>query len=143
MYELPANRTPADLRKSTPAATYPSTLAPGYGLHMTQGGGNLRWRRITRTMQKRWPIVAGVVVVCMALLAITVFSLKNTYQATSRIEILPPAGPEAVSLHDQASSQSTTQDDYFQTQLEILQGDALAYAVVERLHLDQNPEARR
>ncbi|HWG58392.1 MAG TPA: polysaccharide biosynthesis tyrosine autokinase [Candidatus Acidoferrales bacterium] len=141
MYELPFSRTPADLRKATPQGNYPAPMGPGYSSHMHGGGDNLHWKRVTRTLEKRWPIVAAVVVVCMALLAVVVFSLKNTYEATARIEILPPAAPEAISLNQQqAPEAATTQDDYFQTQLEILQGDALAYDVVKQLHLDQNPE---
>lgn len=143
MYELPFHRMPVDLRKADTQSGQPVPAPsgyPGYAFLPMRGGENLHWKRITRTLEKRWPIIAAVVVVCMALLTVVVFSLKNTYEATARIEILPPAGPEAVSLNQQQAPQTMTQEDYIQTQLEILQGDGLAQAVVKDLHLDQNPE---
>jgi len=71
------------------------------------------------------------------LLLLVVLLLSTTYESKTVIEIEPPSTP-ATTVSDQ-SVQSGTQQDYIDTQLEILKGDYLALVVIRDLHLDQNP----
>jgi polysaccharide biosynthesis transport protein len=138
MHDMMLNHGPlADRRFAADQTIYP-TVAPGYGFRVREE--NLHWKRFIRTLKKQWRTIARFVVVFLAVLAAVVFMMSDTFEATARIEIAPPASPEAVSLRDQPGQVSPTSTDYFQTQLEILKSDGLALSVIQSMHLDQNPE---
>jgi polysaccharide biosynthesis transport protein len=137
MQQVGLNRLP-DPRQLAGPVEYP-LAAPPYPLAMRQANA-VQWRRIVHSIQKRWRTALVFIVVFLAMLVLVLLFMKDTYEATARIEIAPPATPEALSLRDQAVQVSATGQDYFQTQLEILKSDALALSVIQNLHLDQNPE---
>lgn len=138
MHDITLNQLPPmDERNLVLPRQYP-WVSPGYALNVRHD--NLQWKRVSRTLQKHWRTIAGFSVVFLAVLGTVLSFMHDTYEATARIEISPPASPEAVSLHDQNVQESSPNEDYFQTQLEILKSDGLALTVIQNLHLDQNPE---
>jgi capsular exopolysaccharide synthesis family protein len=66
-----------------------------------------------------------------------VLLLHNTYEAHATLEIAPAVN-ETVSIHDSAMPISPTQQDYLDTQSEILRSDYMALKVIRDLKLDQN-----
>jgi succinoglycan biosynthesis transport protein ExoP len=137
MHDIMLNHLPLVDRRYIEPSPYPM-MAPGYGFRVRED--DLHWKRFVRTLQKQWRTIARFVAVFLTVLAAVVFFMSDTYEATARIEIAPPASPEAVSLRDQPGQASPTSTDYFQTQLEILKSDGLALSVIQNLHLDQNRE---
>ena len=120
---------------------YPENYPPLPGGYAYRGReDNLQWKRFVRTLQKQWRTILRFVIIFMAVLAVIVFFMSSTYEASARIEIAPPATPEAVSLSQQPEPASSPSPDYFQTQLDILKGDGLALSVIQNLHLQTNPE---
>lgn len=137
MRDIILNRSPLAERPYMAPEGYP--LLPGnYGSRGRED--NLQWKRFIRTLQKQWRTILRFVFIFLAVLAAIVFFMTNTYEATARIEIAPPATPEAVSLNQQPEQIASPSTDYFQTQLEILKGEGLALSVIHNLHLESNPE---
>jgi capsular exopolysaccharide synthesis family protein len=64
---------------------------------------------------------------------------KDFYKPTARLEIAPP-GSGIKTLHEIESSGEADNQDYLETQVQILGSDALAVGVIRDLHLDKNPE---
>jgi len=137
MHDMIVNHSPLADRPYMSQGSYP-LRAGGYGFHVRDD--NLQWKRFIRTLQKQWRTIARFVAIFVVVLAAIVFFMTNTYEALARIEIAPPATPEAVSLSQQPEQVSSASTDYFQTQLEILKGDGLALSVIHNLHLEDNPE---
>ena len=138
MHDITLNQLPPyDERSLVIPRQYPA-ISPGYAFRARED--NLQWKRVSRILQKHWRTVAGFAVVFLAVLGTVLFFMHDTYEGTARIEISPPASPEAVSLHDQSVQASSPNEDYFQTQLEILKSDGLALSVIQNLHLEQNGE---
>jgi succinoglycan biosynthesis transport protein ExoP len=67
------------------------------------------------------------------------FLLKNVYQPTARLEI-DPLSSGIKTLHEIEDLSSNENQDYLETQAQILQSDALAVSVIRTLHLARNPE---
>ena len=67
------------------------------------------------------------------------FLLKNVYQPTARLEI-DPLSSGIKTLHEIEDLGSNENQDYLETQAQILQSDALAVSVIRTLHLARNPE---
>lgn len=133
MHDIILNHSPLD-RPSPEGYPLRST---GYGFRAHDD--NLQWKRFMRTLQKQWRVIVRFMAIFLIVLAAIVFFMTDTYEATARIEIAPPATPEAVSLNE-PQGQASSSADYFQTQLEILKGDGLALSVIHNLHLEDNPE---
>ncbi|HLV93831.1 MAG TPA: polysaccharide biosynthesis tyrosine autokinase [Candidatus Acidoferrales bacterium] len=137
MHDIILNHSPLADRPYMSPEGYP-LRATGYGFRAHDD--NLQWKRFMRTLQKQWRVITRFMTIFLVVLAVIVFFMTDTYEATARIEIAPPATPEAVSLNEQPEQASSSSADYFQTQLEILKGDGLALSVIHNLHLEQNPE---
>ncbi len=97
----------------------------------------VEWRRIEHILRRHWKasfaFVLGLEVI---LLAISML-LNNTYEAHARLEI-SPAASETMALRDSAPV-TPAQQDYIDTQSEILRSDYLTLKVIRDLNLDQNP----
>lgn len=124
------NRTNQVVRpeKFVPATFVPADLP---------GQRGIPWREAARILRKHWLVSLAFAIGLEALLVIVVLLLSTTYESKTVMEIEPPSTP-ATTVSDQ-SVQSGTQQDYIDTQLEILKGDYLALVVIRDLHLDQNP----
>ena len=95
------------------------------------------WRQIVRILRKHWKLPLAFILAVETGLAFLVFSLDNTYEGRATIEVETPA-VGGVTLGNGAPA-TTAQEDYLETQTEILKGDSLALGVIEELHLADNP----
>jgi capsular exopolysaccharide synthesis family protein len=96
------------------------------------------WEQAVRVLRKNvrlTVLVSGAVTLGVILLAL---SMKDVYQPVARLEIVP-LNSGIKSLQESEESQTTDQD-YLETQSQILRSDALATSVIRDLHLDKNPE---
>jgi capsular exopolysaccharide synthesis family protein len=98
------------------------------------------WEQVVRVLQKNlWfgLLLAGGLTGLIILYAVT---QRDFYRPTARIEISPP-GSGIKTLHEiESSSESDNNQDYLETQVQILSSDALAVSVIRDLRLDKNPE---
>ena len=92
------------------------------------------WQRYLRILEKQWRLGALLAGAIFIAIAIVTYSITPVYESTARLEIDPP-GSEAFSLPDNPRA---VDEDYRDTQSEILKSDALAIAVIRNLHLDHN-----
>jgi succinoglycan biosynthesis transport protein ExoP len=101
-------------------------------------GSEFHGRRILRVLRRNWYISLTFALTFIAAVIGATFLMKNTYESRARIEINPPE-IQAVAFHE-TPNRDENQQDYLETQSEILKSDELAIAVIQELHLDQNPE---
>jgi succinoglycan biosynthesis transport protein ExoP len=124
--------------RGTDAVIKPETFVPmKYVPADLPGQRGIPWREAARILRKHWLVSLAFAIGLEALLFLIVLLLSTTYESKTVIEIEPPSSP-ATTVSDQ-SVQSGTQQDYIDTQLEILKGDYLALVVIRDLHLEQNP----
>lgn len=119
-----------------PSAYQPSAHA--YVRPELDGTGGSAWREIVRVLHKHRTVAIAFALVVELAVAGVVFLMPNTYEVSSTIDVEPP-GQAAIGLQGDASVTTPSQQDYIDTQIEILQGDGLALNVISALHLDQNP----
>jgi succinoglycan biosynthesis transport protein ExoP len=129
---------PFDRGPIAPAPGFPYVGFPR-GNGAIAGSSQMRWRQFSRVIRRNWPLSLTFIVIFMVVLVIVLFAMKDVYEASARLQILPPPVSESVSLQ-QMPYQVQNQQDYFQTQIEILESDGLALSVIQHLHLDRNPE---
>ena len=107
---------------------------------LDQKGSTYTWERATLVLRKNGPlalVIAGVLT--LAVIAATLL-VKNVYKPTARLEI-DPISSGIKTLHEiDDDSSAIDNQDYLETQVQILQSDALAISVIRLLHLDRNPE---
>ena len=94
------------------------------------------WQRILQIIRKHWPLSVMFAAVTFGAIAIVTFSMTPSYEARAELEIDPP-GTEAFSLA--ANVNQFNEEDYRDTQTEILRSNELAIAVIRKLHLADNP----
>ena len=96
----------------------------------------MEWHHIERIIKRHWkPSLAFLLGLELILLTVVLF-LQTSYQSTATLEISPVVS-ENVGLHD-TSPITPTQQDYLDTQSEILRSDYLAIKVIRDLNLDHN-----
>ena len=100
------------------------------------GNQGVEWHQIQRILRRHWKPSLAFLLGIEAILLLVVFLLHNSYQATATLEISPVVS-ESVALHD-SSPITPTQQDYLDTQSEILRSDYLALKVIRDLSLDHN-----
>jgi polysaccharide biosynthesis transport protein len=115
--------------------TYPPSA---FNAESGQQHSEFDWERLARVIQKHWRLSFAFTLFVFIATLLIVFRMKDTYSPVSRIEIDPP-GSDVFSLKDLMTSQSDDQD-YVQTQIEILQSDELAIAAIRTLLLDKNAD---
>jgi succinoglycan biosynthesis transport protein ExoP len=113
----------------------PGRMDNPYVGYVTSG---YNWEQVLRVLRKNLRFVCGFAIVASALVAFFAFHIKDKYQPVARIEI-DPQGSEALSPRETESSFEYNQE-YLETQLQILQSDELALRVIRALHLDRNPK---
>lgn len=96
----------------------------------------MEWHQIQRIVRRHWKPSLAFVLGLEAILMAVVLLLHTTYQSTATLEIAP-AVSENVALRD-SSPITPTQQDYLDTQSEILRSDYLAIKVIRDLNLDHN-----
>jgi polysaccharide biosynthesis transport protein len=123
--------------RKTDVVTKPEAYVPlPYVPADLPGERGIPWREGARILRKHWVVSLCFALGLEALLLVIVLLLSTTYESKTVIEIEPPSSPQ-VSVSDNVAPTST-QQDYIDTQLEILRGDHLALVVIQDLHLDQN-----
>jgi succinoglycan biosynthesis transport protein ExoP len=115
-------------------------VAPRYGsvtrLDARENGG-IEWHHVQRILRRHWKPSLAFLLGIEIILLLVVILLHDSYQATATLEISPVVS-ENVGLHD-TSPITPTQQDYLDTQSEILRSDYLALKVIRDLNLDHNP----
>ena len=97
------------------------------------------WEQVIRVLRKN--LRFGLLVACGLTALVLLYALmqKDFYKPTARLEIAPP-GSGIKTLHEIESSIEGGSPDYLETQVQILDSDALAVSVIRELHLDRNSE---
>jgi capsular exopolysaccharide synthesis family protein len=93
------------------------------------------WQHCVRILEKHWRLSMLFAATIFSAIAIVTFSITPVYESTARLEIDPP-GSEAFSLA--TDNPNSNEEDYRDTQSELLRSDELAIAVIRKLHLDDN-----
>jgi succinoglycan biosynthesis transport protein ExoP len=96
----------------------------------------VEWHHIQRIVRRHWRPSLAFLLGLEAIVLLVVLALHTTYQSTATLEI-SPAVSENVGLRD-SSPITPTQQDYLDTQSEILRSDYLAIKVIRDLNLDHN-----
>jgi len=125
-------------RQDTGSSAYPSYVERMKTLRESaRADFEFTWEQALRVLKKNarlGQIVAGVAL----LLALLIVGLmQSTYQPTARIEIAPPASGVRT-LHEVESPADAENQDYLETQAQILKSDALAVSVIRQLQLDKD-----
>jgi succinoglycan biosynthesis transport protein ExoP len=97
------------------------------------------WEQAVRILSKnsRFALLLGSGF--MAVIVVAVLLMRDVYQPVSRLEIASPTSG-IKTLHEIESTTDAENQDYLETQAQILKSDALAVSVIRELHLDKNPE---
>jgi capsular exopolysaccharide synthesis family protein len=96
--------------------------------------------RLNAIYKYRYVVVTVFVLVMLGVLVRT-FTTTPMYRATTSVLIEDERGASIAGFNAQANSEYTQDPEpYFQTQLRILEGRELAGRVVDRLHLENEPE---
>lgn len=114
----------------------PTALAPGSPAALER---LFTWEQVQRVLQKNRRFALVFTLITTAAIAIAAFVIKDIYRPTARLEIDPP-GTGINALQEIEYTASTDNQDYLETQAQILQSDALAIGVIRDLGLDHNPE---
>jgi polysaccharide biosynthesis transport protein len=96
----------------------------------------VEWHHIQRIVRRHWKPALAFVLGLEAIVLLVVLTLPTSYQSTATLEISPVVS-ESVALRD-SSPITPTQQDYLDTQSEILRSDYLAIKVIRDLNLDHN-----
>jgi polysaccharide biosynthesis transport protein len=108
-----------------------------YSQPATVTNEGIPWRYILRIFRKYWKLSLAFALVLEIAIALLVFSLANTYESSATIEVEPPA--TGTSTANGLLAPAPVDQNYLQTQIELLQGDNLALDVIQELHLSENP----
>lgn len=101
---------------------------------------NALWGQIRKIIHKRYRLILKFALGLEVIFLLFVLFLPNKYTAHATLEISPEA-VDPVQLRDSSAPAATpTQQDYLDTQSELLRSDYLAMRVIQDLHLDQNSE---
>jgi polysaccharide biosynthesis transport protein len=125
------NNFPAPEDPSFKGQTY--WMVPG----QEQRGGS--WRDVSQVIRKHWKVAAVFAAALELVVLLAVLLMHNTYQAEARLEVSPP-GANMVGLQGGAPEPIQDENEYLDTQVEILRGAHMAAAVITDLHLSENPE---
>src|SRR5580704_378663 len=97
----------------------------------------MEWHHVQRILRRHWKPSLGFLLGLEVILLLVVIFLHDSYKATATLEISPVVS-ENVALRD-TSPITPTQQDYLDTQSEILRSDYLTIKVIRDLNLDHNP----
>jgi succinoglycan biosynthesis transport protein ExoP len=117
---------------------YPNSYGYGYGT----GGDDqkIHLRELWRTVRKRKWLIATITVIITTLVTIDMYRTKNTYQASTLIEI----GKDMTTLGRPGSIYGDDYDPFYmvniKTKMLMVKSHSLLEAVVTDKHLDQDPK---
>lgn len=102
----------------------------------------LTWEQAVRVLRKRRWLMVGVIGGLASVFVVVALLMPNIYQPIARVQIDPPGGGIST-LHEIEETRSEGDQDYLDTQVQILQSQGLAMRVIRALRLDNNPEFAR
>jgi capsular exopolysaccharide synthesis family protein len=113
-------------------------LAPRQGTLAFQEH-NYTWEQVLRVLRKH--ARSSLFLACLLSGLVFAYAMlqKDFYRPTARLEIAPP-GSGINTLHEIDSTLPVENQDYLETQVQILNSDALAMSVIRELHLASSPE---
>jgi succinoglycan biosynthesis transport protein ExoP len=97
------------------------------------------WEQVVRVLRKHSRLAVIVAAGLSWMVGIYASTQRDYYKPVARLEIAPPGGGIST-LHEIESPVESENQDYLETQVQILGSDALAVSVIRALHLDRNPE---
>lgn len=99
----------------------------------------LTWEQAVRVLRKRRWFLAAVIGGLTGAFVVAALLIPNIYQPIARVEIDPQGGGIST-LHEIEEARSESDQDYLDTQVQILQSQGLAMRVIRALGLDMNLE---
>jgi polysaccharide biosynthesis transport protein len=127
-------RARRDMNLAYPQPLHPSAVYWGASAGEPRG---VFWPNLQRVIMKHWKTSLVFALLLEMIFFAVVLVLHDTYEASATLEINPP-NAQTVSL-EQAAATPPGEQNYLDTQIEILRGDHLAWVVINDLHLQQNP----
>lgn len=100
---------------------------------------NFTWEQVVRVLRKHARLSVMSAVLLSGLAVAYAVLQKDYFTPTARLEIAPP-GTGFNALHEIDATSPSDNQDYLETQVQILRSDALAVSVIRDLHLDRSPE---
>jgi capsular exopolysaccharide synthesis family protein len=95
------------------------------------------WEQAVRVLRKNRTFALALAGGLTLLFLLASLSMKNCFQPVARLDIEPPtSGIKA--LHEIESTAEAENQDYLETQVQILKSDALAVSVIRELKLDKD-----
>jgi succinoglycan biosynthesis transport protein ExoP len=112
---------------------------PGGGIQATRIEPDYSWEQAVRVLRKRGRFVLVFAGFLILGIGVSTLLMKDVYQPTARL-VIDPVNSGIKTLNEIEDSRGTDNQDYLETQVQILQSDSLAVGVIRALHLDRNPE---
>jgi len=95
------------------------------------------WEQAMRVLRKNRRFAMGFAALVTILVGVAAYMMKDVYQPVARLEVDPPS--TGIFTLRELENAAENNQDYQETQAQILQSDALAMTVIRTLHLDKNP----
>ena len=105
----------------------------------TEAPSLLTWEQAIRVLRKRRWLIASLIGVLTSVFVVVALLMPDIYQPIARVQIDPPGGGIST-LHEIEETRSEGDQDYLDTQVQILLSQGLAMRVIRALRLDKNPE---
>lgn len=122
------------------AEVLPLRSLPGSNLDLrSEAPSLLTWEQAVRVLRKRRWLMVGVIGGLTSVFVAVALLMPNIYQPIARMQIDPPGGGIST-LHEIEETRSEGDQDYLDTQVQILQSQGLAMRVIRALRLDKNSE---
>ena len=107
--------------------------------HSAEGPSILTWEQAVRVLRKHRLFLIGSIGGLTALIVAVALLMRDVYRPIARLEI-DPLGGGITTLHEIQNPISEGDQDYLDTQVQILQSEGLAMRVIRALHLDENAD---
>lgn len=107
-------------------------------VYATRSSNFYHWEQVVRVLRNNSRFLIALALLTTALVAAYAYHLKDMYAPVARLQIDPP-GSAALSQREPDAGVESNQE-YLETQSQILQSDELATRVIRSLRLDQSPE---
>lgn len=123
-------------RGGPPETTPPSLVAP-IQLAPVRPTDTYNWEQAMRVLRKNQRFAISFAFLVTVLVGIAAYMMKDVYQPIARLEVDPPSS--GIFTLRELENAAENNQDYQETQAQILQSDALAMSVIRSLQLDKNP----
>jgi polysaccharide biosynthesis transport protein len=97
------------------------------------------WEQALRVLRKNLRLIVLFAGVLIAGIVLAAFLMRDTFQPVARVQVDPPNN-EISTLQEIEGTKTSNDQDYLETQAQILQSEGLAIRVIRVLHLDRSTE---